>query len=423
MASINVVKRGTKWQYRFEGASVEGKRKWITKSGFRTKKEALEAGAKALAEYNQAGQHFEPAKISVADYLDYWFDQYCKINLKYNTQLGYLNIIETHLKPKFGHYRLASLTPSILTEFANDLKVNGYAKSTVTGILSTFSVALDYAVEPLKFIAQNPMRNVRFPKIERKKRVRAVLDPEDWNRIVERFPEGNRFYIPLMIGYHCGLRISEAMGITWDDINFETNTISITKQTVKRNYGVDVRKVLKEKGKKEEKSSWYFTEPKNDSIRLVRFGETLRDALLLEKERQQRNEEEYGDFFIIHVIKRETDEKGNTIQRIMPCQKAIEPVLPRVHLLCIAENGEFTTSDSMKYPSRIINKELQIPYDYHSLRHTHATRLIEGGAHVKAVQTRLGHKKIETTLQTYVHTTEEMQDDTVSIFETKVVNK
>ncbi len=200
MASINVVKRGTKWQYRFEGASVEGKRKWITKSGFRTKKEALEAGAKALAEYNQAGQHFEPANISVADYLDYWFDQYCKINLKYNTQLGYMNIIETHLKPRFGYYRLASLTSSILTEFANDLKVNGYAKSTVTGILSTFSVALDYAVEPMKFIAQNPMRNVRFPKIERKKRVRAVLDPDDWNRIVERFPEGNRFYIPLMIG-------------------------------------------------------------------------------------------------------------------------------------------------------------------------------------------------------------------------------
>ena len=48
MADINVIKRGSKWQYRFEGASINGKRKQYSKSGFNTKKEALEAGAKAL---------------------------------------------------------------------------------------------------------------------------------------------------------------------------------------------------------------------------------------------------------------------------------------------------------------------------------------------------------------------------------------
>ncbi len=106
----------------------------------------------------------------------------------------------------------------------------------------------------------------------------------------------------------------------------------------------------------------------------------------------------------------------------MPCQKAIQPTLKRVHLVCIAGNGDFTSSDSMKYPSRIINKELLIPYDYHSLRHTHATKLVESGANIKAVQTRPGHKNIETTLQTYAHTTEKMLYETVHIFENNVLN-
>lgn len=51
MAQINTIKRGNKWQYRFEGKIVDGKRKQYSKSGFLTKKEALIAGTKALNEY------------------------------------------------------------------------------------------------------------------------------------------------------------------------------------------------------------------------------------------------------------------------------------------------------------------------------------------------------------------------------------
>ena len=60
------------WEYRFEAAKVDGKRKSISKSGFKTKKEAEIEGAKALAEYDNAGLKFEPAEISVSDFMDYW---------------------------------------------------------------------------------------------------------------------------------------------------------------------------------------------------------------------------------------------------------------------------------------------------------------------------------------------------------------
>jgi integrase len=87
-------------------------------------------------------------------------------------------------------------------------------------------------------------------------------------------------------------------------------------------------------------------------------------------------------------------------------------------MVCIAENGEYTSTDSFKYCSRIIHTELGLAFDYHSLRHTHATILIESGANVKDVQTRLGHTNIQTTLQTYVHDTEAMASQSVDIFET-----
>ena len=82
------------WEYRFEGAPVDGKRQQISKAGFRTKKEAEIEGNKALAEYNNAGLKFEPSEISVADYMDYWLKNYCKMNVADSTMVSYTNIIK-----------------------------------------------------------------------------------------------------------------------------------------------------------------------------------------------------------------------------------------------------------------------------------------------------------------------------------------
>ena len=93
------------------------------------------------------------------------------------------------------------------------------------------------------------MHYVKFPKIERKPRERIILTLDEWNQIRDRF-QNTRYYIPLMIGFYTGLRISETFGLTWDDIDFEKRTISVNKQIVKRNFGTDVRKVLDKRGKK-----------------------------------------------------------------------------------------------------------------------------------------------------------------------------
>ena len=77
-------KRGATWSYYFDLGTVGGKRQKKEKGGFKTKKEAEAALAKAINEYNNAGQLFEPSDVTVSDYLDQWYDLYCKPNLKYN---------------------------------------------------------------------------------------------------------------------------------------------------------------------------------------------------------------------------------------------------------------------------------------------------------------------------------------------------
>ena len=66
---------------------------------------------------------------------------------------------------------------------------------------------------------------------------------------------------------------------------------------------------------------------------------------------------------------------------------------------------------------QIIHYELGIPCRFHDFRDTHATRLIEAGADIKAVSKRLGHSTIETTYNIYVRVTVQMEEEVVSKFE------
>ena len=114
MGNVYVQKRGKVYQYQFAIASIDGKRKYKNKSGFKTKSEAIEAGVKAYNEYINVGHCIELSKMSYSDYLDYWMKEHCEINLKYHTIQAYQNIIKNHIKPKLGFYMLSQLTTSVL---------------------------------------------------------------------------------------------------------------------------------------------------------------------------------------------------------------------------------------------------------------------------------------------------------------------
>lgn len=120
---VSVRKRGKVYEYRTEIASIDGVRKWLTKSGFKTRQEALHEWAIAYNEYYQFGKEQKQKDMSYADYLDYWIDNYYNFNLKYSTIVTYLNIIKLYLKSRLGMYKLSQLDSQMLQEFINDLYV------------------------------------------------------------------------------------------------------------------------------------------------------------------------------------------------------------------------------------------------------------------------------------------------------------
>lgn len=135
----------------------------------------------------------------------------------------------------------------------------------------------------------------------------------------------------------------------------------MNKITVKRNIGADVRKVVAKKGKKEEKSSWYFGRPKTfTSNRIVKFGDTLYKALKDAKRQKNINRLKYGEYYTEHYLKTETDEKGEPMQRIIPAARALQCALPTADMVCVRDNGEYVSTDSFKYCSRVIHNELII---------------------------------------------------------------
>lgn len=158
----SVRKRGSKWYYSFEAASIGGKRKRIERVGGNTKTEALAKMREAMKLYEN-GDTIDLTNISVADYFDYWFKDYVERKLKYNTQKNYRNIIDKYIKPGIGKYKLKSIGPDKLQKFVDslpDFNQNGtrLAKHTVEIIITVIGGGLKRAVFPYKLIKENPMQ-------------------------------------------------------------------------------------------------------------------------------------------------------------------------------------------------------------------------------------------------------------------------
>ena len=412
------------WQYRFEAARVDGKRNTISKAGFKTKKDAEIAGTKALAEYNNAGLKFEPTEISVSDYLDYWLKNYCAMNVADSTMSAYRNIIKKHIKPQIGHYKLKSITTLVLQELVNDIVIKcGFSKAYIKNILKVVKGSFKYARVTAKLIQVDPAADVSLPTMSSDADAEEiiVLTKDAVNRILERFRGTPSTYHAILTAYYTGFRVSEVYGLTWDCVDFENKKITVNK----------IAKKIEKEGKTSEKgvkrgirgkstTKWYFGSCKTPkSYRTIDVGDTLLNALKEYKEWQEKNEVEYDKLYTRQYLKDEVTDANRKVKRIIPLTDMdFEIPLERTMPVFIKENGTFQGTDAIKYASKVINGELGIHFNFHALRHTHATMLIEAGVPVKAVAERLGHDNVRTTIETYIHVTDTQRSDAVNKFET-----
>ncbi|WP_315081227.1 site-specific integrase [uncultured Clostridium sp.] len=188
--------------------------------------------------------------------------------------------------------------------------------------------------------------------------------------------------------YRCGLRLGEAFSITWDDVDLKNEKLDINKQVQYKN------------------KQWYFTPPKYDSYRIIDLDNTIINILKKYKQQQRKDKIYYEEYYAKLKInnKKQINETDGT----------------KIHLINVRENGTYIQPRVMQHCFHIIHHKLGIKkLDYHSLRHTHATMLLRAGANIKSVQERLGHKKMDITLDVYAHVTDEMRKKTLEILNKK----
>ena len=201
-----------------------------------------------------------------------------------------------------------------------------------------------------------------------------------------------------MIGLHCGLRLGETFALTWDDVDFDKKQINVNKQVQWRQFKRTDEEKKSSNGKKSKNCGcWYFSSTKYKSDRVIEIDDELLNIMHSEKESQDDARVYFGDRYARYY---ETP-KREIIQ---------QPTEKEIRFLCVRENGTYITPRTMQHTSRIIHNDLNIKdFDYHSLRHTHATVLLEKGAPLKYIQQRLEHKKIDITLNVYQHLTDNLQ--------------
>ena len=403
MASLTIQKRGSVYQYKFEIASEDGKRKFINKSGFKTKKDAIESGNKAFTEYLNAGIPFKECYISYSDYLDYWLDNYCKLNLKYNTIQAYKTIIKKYLKPKLGKYRLSTITSITLNTFMTSIcEEYDFAKTYLKNILKVIKGSFRDACNLYGFIKYNPAISLRLPKLDKERsEVKHLYSQDEIDMILNRFKKDETFTCAFLTSCFTGMRTGEVFALTWDDIDLENRIIKINHNVYDK--------------PKDRKGRWYLGSTKTETgTREVFISDTLYKALLNYKRKQDYYKKIYGKRYIYYHLEDVRNEYGITKEKRIVKNTSDEE---KINLVFTKENGSYSGTDSIRYPYKVIREELNLKCRFYDLRGSYATKILNNGIEIRDVADLLGHRNIETTENFYISSTNLSKRKAIEVFD------
>lgn len=170
-----------------------------------------------------------PNTINFGNFLLDFLEKY-KSNLAITTYNCYFRICNKYIIPILGKYKLEDLKPIHLQNYVDDL-VGILAPQTIKIHINIINLALKKAYR-LRIIRENIVEYIYIPRFKNFKN--TIYNTENMLELLQICKGTNiEIYIYLAIGL--GLRISEILGLTWDNIDFNENTITIEKITVRNN--------------------------------------------------------------------------------------------------------------------------------------------------------------------------------------------
>lgn len=363
------LKSGTKrFMYRHKYYDSAGKRKEKKKSSFKTEKEAFKEllDVKAATLRGET-KRIENENITVAQWLDIWFET-SKRRWKLSTITNREAMIRLNINPFIGHFKLQSLTKSMYQEsLINKIELK-YAPSTVRVVHSVFMIAVNAAVED-EILQRNKLRRISLPSERKKNAESMVLTSEEIHTMLTytKQHEDETYYSLLLLLSYTGMRKGEALGLQWRDVNFEDKTVNIIRNRTRFGTGT--------------------TKTKN-SERKIKVGGNVTDQLY----RYQL------------VVKEKMLSEGRKLEDEDYVFLSLESLIP------------MPPTTLQKGFTRIIKRSGLNKTTLHSLRHSHATILMNDGVPVRAIAERLGNTP-EIIHTTYGHVLREMEDQIIDTFD------
>ncbi len=343
------------------------KKKYTTKRGFRTQKEAKTALSRLELELQKTGMPTS-TNTTFKEAAELWLESYKK-TVKESSYSRTKIIFNKHIYPKFGNIKLSKINTAYCQKVVNDWSEKGTSKQYPL-FINYMNKVFKYAIN-IGLTSDNPTLNLLIPKPQIKTEKKLKLYTKEQLELFlnevsqEQNPYfKNRDYTLFRLLAFSGCRIGEILALTWDNINFKTNEMAI-KKTVARS------------------DKYYISEtPKTKkSNRIIYLDEKTIKQLKFWKLEQRKYLFQLG--------------------------------FTKANFLFTNDENNFTINQAVAERYNIYRERAGLPYiGLHGFRHTHASMLYEAGADHKEVQERMGHANIKTTMDTYTHITNSKKEET-----------
>ncbi len=288
-----------------------------------------------------------------------------KNHIKESTYSRYLIIIESYIMNYLGNIYFKKLTTDDIKNFFNQDDISILSNSLKSNIYIIINSSIKFGIE-MKYCKIKTIDKMVF-----KKNVNNVtfFTKKEEELLVEYLKNNmNLKNLLVLLGLFSGMRIGELCALKWSDIDFVNSTISVNR-TVQRVKNID------NNSNSNSKTKLLIDKPKTESsIRKIPLPEIMMNFL-----NEYRKEEDC--YIFTNDLERPKD------------PRAVE-----------------------KYFAGLLNKIGINSLNFHSLRHTYATRLREDNVDIKIISELLGHSDWKITQSIYIHTTMEKKRSSIETF-------
>ncbi len=302
-----------------------------------------------------------PDEYPLVAFLNDWLDKVKIRSVQKSTFHGYKSLVNGKIARFFGDkFTLGDLNIRTVTAFYETFREKNRSESTILRYHNLLHEACKYAVRQ-EILDSNPMDKVDRPK--QKKYRGNYYSPEKVQTLLSMIKD-DVIYMPVLLAAYYGLRRSEAVGLSWSNVDFENGVIHVAQKVIE----------LTENGKTELIIS---KDMKNESSRRsLPLISDVKKILLEQKEKQ----ETYRKMFRKDYNRKYLD------------------------MICVDPMGNLIHPDRITEHFPVLLERFGMEkIRFHDLRHSCASMLIANHASLKEVQMWLGHSTITTTADVSGH--------------------